>query len=150
MVSSFNDLIMLARSDRRLLPCDQILECRLTGGSHLNCDLSSRSVLRIQKASWRIWQRTLGSIFWMLRIRYRGWSSECRYENVGTCEPVLSSPLRSVNGWLRLTPAKRTTRPLESEIAHYHSVFTCRAILGSLVTTMAPICFACAAIRESE
>jgi len=37
---------MLARSDKCLLPCDQVLECRLTGGSHLNCELSPCSSSR--------------------------------------------------------------------------------------------------------
>ena len=46
MVSSFSDLVMLARSDVCLLLYDQVLGCRLTGGSYLNCDLSSCSSLR--------------------------------------------------------------------------------------------------------
>jgi hypothetical protein len=54
MASSFNDLIMLARSDERLLPYDQVLRCRLTGGSHLNCDLSSCSSLMFKIPLYRM------------------------------------------------------------------------------------------------
>lgn len=79
MVCSFNDLIMLARSNECLLPYDRVLGCRLTGGSHLNCDLSSRSSFRyIFLFKILLYRMSYTNLMWSAPANYAKLNFPCR------------------------------------------------------------------------